>query len=244
MKCHQCNRPMKKIDRRDEMADLDEDVTDGQMADYLAAELSGDNGEWNLGIVEYCCSKCDLLVQVINDQLTDYDPLIRGWHEKAASGDSFSRFVFQYLSFIAYIKNKLFYEEQSDRRAIQRLKQDDRIRNNYLLLIHEDKELGQAWGEIREELERQPLHNSSADPDYPEIDKWWNSDGDGPSTEGNLPRGKVLSVDDWGNMVEFWYGVRNNLFHGGKNPSVGRDIFLIEHAFRTLRPLMKNELHL
>ena len=44
MKCTKCNRTMAKIDRRDEMADLDEDTTEGQMSDYFAAELSGDHG--------------------------------------------------------------------------------------------------------------------------------------------------------------------------------------------------------
>jgi len=58
MKCENCGRKLIKIDRRDEMADFDDDATDGQMADYLAAELSGDNGAWNIGIVEYHCPHC------------------------------------------------------------------------------------------------------------------------------------------------------------------------------------------
>ncbi len=43
-------------------------------------------------------------------------------------------------------------------------------------------------------------------------------------------------------MVEFWYAVRNNLFHGGKNPTIKRDCFLVEHAYRTLAVFMKNEI--
>ena len=226
------------------MAELDEDATDGQIADYFAAEESGDNGEWNLGIVEYSCAKCDIVVQVVNDQLPDYYPLIIAWHEMAAGGDCFSQFVFQYLSFIAHIKNNLFYEELSDRRAIQRLKQDDRIKNNYLSLIDQARELRQEWIELMKELEREPLHNSSTDPDYPGIDNWWNTKKYQPNEEDKLPKGRVLSLNDWENMVEFWYGVRNNLFHGGKNPRIGRDVFLVEHAFRTLRHLMENEISL
>ena len=94
MKCNKCQRPMHKVDRRDELVQLDEDVTDGQMADYLAAEYSGNHGAWNLGIVEYFCHKCNLYTQVVNDELPDYYPLIQAWHEKAAEGDTFSRFVF------------------------------------------------------------------------------------------------------------------------------------------------------
>jgi len=242
MKCHKCKRNMQKIDRRDEMADFDEEATDGQMADYFAAELSGDNGAWNLGIVEYSCSKCKLRIQIINDQLLDYYPLIRAWHEKAAEGDYFARFVFQYLSFIAHIKNNLFYDASGDRMAIQKLKQDNKIKHNYLVMVSQDQELGQIWVEVIEELKSKPLCNSSFDPDCPEVDKWWNNNGSCPTQENGQPRGRVLSVDDWGNMVEFWYGVRNNLFHGGKNPNIRRDVFLVEQAFKTLRPLVDSEI--
>jgi len=235
---------MRKIDRRDEMADLDEDATDGQIADYFAAEMSGDNGAWNLGIVEYLCSKCNLVVQVVNDQLPNYYPLIRAWHDKAVEGDCFTRFVFQNLSFIAHIKNKLFYDETSDRAAIQRLKKDNRIKQNYLAMVNQNQELSQAWIEIIEELRDKPLHNNSSDPDYPEINKWWNNIESHPNEEDQQPKGRVLSVDDWQNMVEFWYSVRNNLFHGGKNPNIKRDVFLVEGAFKTLRPLVDRELSL
>jgi len=242
MKCHKCRRNMLKIDRRNEIAEFDEEATDGQIADYFAAELSGDNGAWNLGIIEYQCSRCSLNIEVISDQLPSYNPLIRAWHDKGAEGDCFARFVFQYLSFIAHIKNNLFYDARSDREAIQSLKRDNRIRHNYLALINQDEELEQAWTEIIDELKNKPLHNSSFDPDYPEIDKWWNIDGNRPITDDQQPMGIVKAIDDWVNMVEFWYSVRNNLFHGGKDPNIGRDIFLVDQAFITLRPLVESEI--
>lgn len=224
------------------MADLDEDATDGQMADFLAAEQSGDHGAWNTGVVEYQCPKCGDIVQIIGDDLPNYNPLIKAWHDKANEGDFFVRFVFEYLSFIAHIKNNLYFDASSDRRAIQRLKQDDRIMQYYLALVSEDQELGQVWIEVMEELERKPLHNSSFDPDNPEIDKWWNNSEFLPNTDDDRPKGRVLSLEDWQNMVEFWYSVRNNLFHGGKNPNIQRDIFLVEHAFKSLRPLVTKEI--
>lgn len=232
---------MPKIDRRNDMDELNEDATDGQMADYFAAELSGDNGSWNLGIVEYHCFKCDLVFQIINDELPNYHPLITAWHEKAAEGDTFSRFIFQYLSFIAHIKNNLFFDTLNDRMAIQRLKREDGIKHSYLNMITNDNDLLQSWKEVIKELETSPLHNDSTDPDYPEIDKWWNSSQDQPNSGNRLPKGRVLSLEDWHNMVEYWYAVRNNLFHGGKNPTIGRDVFLVEHAFVTLRALVENE---
>lgn len=33
-------------------------MTEGQMTDYMAAEMSGDYGEWVVNIVTYKCSKC------------------------------------------------------------------------------------------------------------------------------------------------------------------------------------------
>jgi hypothetical protein len=52
----------------------------------------------------------------------------------------------------------------------------------------------------------------------------------------------VRSLSDWGNMVEFWYSVRNNLFHGTKDPNIKRDCFLVEHAYRTLAIFMNDEI--
>ena len=195
-----------------------------------------------MGVVEYYCSRCNLYTQVINDELPSYYPLIEAWHENAARGDTFSRFVFQYLAFIAHIKNHLFYDARSDRRAIQHLKRENRIGNAYLETIASDKDLTKAWSELITELEARPLRNSSIDPDYPEIDKWWNSSEDQPTAESDLTEGRIHSLADWPNMVEYWYSIRNNLFHGSKNPNTGRNAFLVEHAFVTLRALVENEL--
>ena len=242
MNCYKCHSQMRKIDRRNEMADLMDDVTDGQLEDYLAAELSGDNGAWNIGIVEYMCPRCEAVVQVIDDALHSFNPLITGWHEKASQGDCFSRFVFEYLSFIAHVKNNLFYKENSDRAAVQALKRDRRIEQGYLESIQVDSDIRIAWNEIIENLEDRPLRNSSLDFENPEIDKWWNNVDNVPNRDDGSPKGRVLSLDDWPNMVEFWYGVRNNLFHGGKEPNIARDVFLVEHAYVTLRQLMNIEI--
>lgn len=233
---------MRKVDRRNEMAELDDDVTDGQMADYLAADLSGDNGAWNIGLIEYQCPKCDVSVRIMNDELENYYLLIRGWHDKAAGGDYFARFVFEYLSFIAHVKNNLFYDATSDRNAIQMLKREERIQQPYLEKIASDPLLRGAWNQVIQELSERPLYNSSYDPDNPRIHDWWNCSGDSPIDADEQPKGRVLSLEDWQNMVEFWYSVRNNLFHGGKNPNIKRDMFLVEHAYITLSPLMEGEI--
>lgn len=242
MKCEYCNQKLIKIDRREEMADLDDEATDGQMADYLAAELSGDNGAWNIGIVEYQCSRCKKTFEIISDELKDYHSLVLRWHQKAEDGDYFSRFVFEYLAFIAHIRNNLFIGAASDRRAIQLLKQNAILEKNYLQAVKGNKSLLEMWQSVIKELNRNPLYNTSKDWDYPEIDAWWNSIGNEADKDDQSQKGIVRSVSDWGNMVEFWYSVRNNLFHGTKDPNVRRDCFLVEHAYRTLAIFMDNEI--
>lgn len=242
MKCENCGRKLIKIDRRDEMADFDDEATDGQMADYLAAELSGDNGAWNIGIVEYHCPHCLTTVELISDQLNDYGPLVFRWHQKAKEGDYFSRFVFEYLAFIAHLKNNLFISATSDRNAIQFLKQDAARGSTYLQTVEENKSLSEMWQSVIAELDRNPLHNSSHDFDSPEIDAWWNSIGNVPDRKDQSQKGVVRSLADWDNMVEFWYSIRNNLFHGGKDPNIQRDCFLVEHAYKTLSIFMDNEI--
>ena len=212
------------------------------MADYCSAELSGDYGAWGIGIVEYCCPSCHRAFQFITDELKSYDPLIVSWHEKAKEGDFFSRFVFEYLAFVTLLQNKLFIGAGSDRKTIQALKRD-RVREKvYIAAIGEYEPLRRLWQDVMAELGRAPLYNSSRDLDNPEIDVWWNNAGFEPLKDDKSPQGVVRSLSDWANMVEFWHSVRNNLFHGGKDPTIRRDCFLVEHAYRTLAPFMENEI--
>lgn len=243
MRCDSCGKKLIKVDRRTELTELDEDATDGQMADYFAAELSGDYGAWGIGIVEYRCPSCQRAFQFITDELTSYDPLIVSWHEKAKEGDFFSRFVFEYLAFVALLRNKLFIGAGSDRRTIQALKRDRTREEAYVAAIGDYESLRRLWQDVMAELGRAPLYNSSRDLDNPEIDVWWNNTGFEPKKDDKSPQGVVRSLSDWGNMVEFWHGVRNNLFHGGKDPTIRRDCFLVEHAYRTLASFMENEIN-
>ncbi len=243
MNCRKCGKILIKLDRREEMAEFDEDATEGQMADYFAAEESGDHGAWNIAIVEYECKRCGIVFHVQGEDLESYKDLILNWHDKAGKNeDSFSSFVFEYLAFVAHLKNNLFYDTERDRQAIQWLKQDEKRKTTYLANVDKDARLQKTWEKVIAELNEQPLRNSSHDLDNPEVDKWWNSAGDEPERGHSLPRGTVQSTADWANMVEFWCGVRNNLFHGGKNPNFQRDRFLVEHAYATLKAFMNIEL--
>jgi phage FluMu protein Com len=242
MKCEYCGKKLIKIDRREELTAPDDEASEGQMADYNAAELSGDYGAWGVGIIEYHCPRCKKTFEVQSDELKSYYPLIVRWHEKGKDGDYFSRFVFEYLAFNAHLKNNLFIDASNDRAAIQLLKRDATREKAYLRTVNINKPLHKCWLSVIAALKRYPLRNTSHDFDNPEIDDWWNSSGDHPGREDGSPKGIVRSQDDWGNMVEFWYSVRNNLFHGGKDPNIQRDCFLVEHAYKTLSVFMDIEI--
>lgn len=241
MKCDKCGQKMLKVDRREEMADLDEDATEGQTADYYAAELSGDMGNWRLGIVEYMCPKCNAILDLVSDYLEDYRPLIIEWHNKAdIENDYFSKCVFEYLSFTAYIKIYVALDANTDRAAIQILKRNKILKKLYLDEINKIDNLKSVWVDLIKQLKREPLCNSSKDLDYPELDNWWNCSKENPciDKEPVVKKGVIHSLSDWENMVEFWYGVRNNLFHGSNNPNIKRDQFLVEYAFKTQKAFM------
>lgn len=168
--------------------------------------------------------------------------LIRNWHAKASEQDYFSRFVFEYLAFISFLKTKAYPDSHMDRLAIQELKRNSSIEEGYLQIIDSDQTLKRAWEKVKMELDKTPLVNMSRNSEPEEI-AWWNCSHDDISqkteVDKNKPSGVLHSFEDWENMVEFWYSIRNNLFHGYKNPSCDRDQFLVEYGYKTLQPLME-----
>lgn len=242
MKCNECGSQMIKLDRYMEMAEMDEDVTEGQMADYLASELSGDMGTWGIGIIEYRCPKCETTIEIISDDLKNLDALIERWHAKTKTGDYFEKYVFEYLAFNVFLKTHVAMQAPTDRRAIESLKQQqDPWGNAYFGLITLDSEIiaRDAWLSVINELKQRPLYNSSKDYDHPEIDNYWTQQTGDEIDKNDKKEGVIYSLDDWNNMVEFWYAVRNNLFHAGADPEFKRDMFLVEHAFITLNAFMR-----
>lgn len=158
------------------------------------------------------------------------------WHEKDPE-DYFSGYVFQYLSFIAYLKRKKYIWISKDRGVIQSLKRETTIKDIYISLVWSNKELRDAWQEIKDELNKTPLGNISHNWVVSEDDKWWNCSADNCSATAT--KGIIKGADDWENMVEFWYAIRNNLFHGGKDPQDIRDEFLVTQWYITLKPFVE-----
>ncbi len=173
----------------------------------------------------------------------NYESLIKNWHRKATrQTDVFSKFVFEYLAFIAILKTQLF-REMDDRSSMQHLKREDSIKDIYLNKVHSTKQLSGDWKVIIDELNRVGLGNTSRNPfEAQEID-WWNCSHDHinqkTTVELNRLTGLLYSFEDWENMAEFWYSIRNNLFHGTKDPEIERNRLLIEYGYKTLRPLVK-----
>ena len=63
MKCKKCGKQMKIINKKEAMADLDDDATDGQQADYMAAVESGDLGAWAITTITYECQGCGCIIK-------------------------------------------------------------------------------------------------------------------------------------------------------------------------------------
>lgn len=178
----------------------------------------------------------------------DYPSLIRNWHERAGEEDYFSRFVFEYLAFIAHLKTQKYPSEDrkrsiTDRNAIQKFKKAEVTKHKYLELLQQDEMVRKAWEKIKGELDRSPLGNVSQNPEYAEEIKWWNCSHEHleekTPEEKRKPNGVLHSLDDWENMIEFWHTIRNNLFHGGKDPEAERDQLVVEFGYKTLRGLMQ-----
>lgn len=176
----------------------------------------------------------------------DYNSLIINWHARASQEDYFSKFVFEYLAFIAHVKTQLYPSRDPkqtviDRNAIQQLKRDKGKKQGYLECIKHNSELKKAWEKIKSELDVARLGNVSRSELVEEI-KWWNCSHENLNEktldEQHKISGVLHSLEDWENMVEFWYSIRNNLFHGGKDPEKERDQLVVEFGYKTLRELV------
>jgi len=150
---------------------------------------------------------------------TDYDELIYSWYKKAVVEDYFSKFVFLYMAFIAFLRKKRFSECVKDRDAIEKLKEDDEIKDKfYTFYVKCDRSMIVNIEGLVRELKKQPLMNE---------------------TDGRIKQVVVNSVEDWENIIEFIYIVRNNLFHGEKSPEAFRDSIMVRYAYTLLQPIIE-----
>jgi hypothetical protein len=177
-----------------------------------------------------------------------YYSLIKNWHIKASEEDYFSRFMFEYMAFIAYLRTQWKTEADikslkkndgkvTDRDYIQALKQDEYCDSFWVdvsLREPKDKKLNQALIALIDFLKNEPLVISD--------ERWWNFSGFDINKKTTTKRhaGSINGKGDFENLVEFWYSIRNNLFHGEKNPSIQRDKELVRLGFLTLSFFVEN----
>ena len=175
---------------------------------------------------------------------------IKNWHDKASDEDYFSKFTFEYLAFIAYLMTQKFPYANNERDAIQLLKQDTGTKEQFFAMKDKFKN---SYYKLQKEFDHTArLGSMNGFNDVSDV-KWWNhiclaDSFCGNSGCGDLPSGQDSFVDemkgrfygneDWANLIEFWVTIRNNLFHGGKNPEARRDQLVVEHGYKTLRVLM------
>ncbi len=167
--------------------------------------------------------------------------LIKNWHEKAKE-DYFSRYTFQYLAFEAFLK-KYKYEEgeiqrlagnKKERAYIQTVKNEYSYITAWAELVAENLDFRKKVTELVVILKKNPMTSGDA---------WWGCmDYDCNNNEAIVQKGAIQSEDDFGDMVEFWYQVRNNFFHANKNPNDKRDEILVAYAQQTLGMFMETVL--
>ena len=157
-----------------------------------------------------------------NQPTMPYQSLINQWFDRSKSEDDiFTQFIFLYISFTSFLTQ--VKDKGSDRATIISLKNSLGARTCYLHLIQRNADLNSTINELIAELKGKPITNSTVFTH----NHWKGTDGE------------LHDEEDWDNLVEFWYRVRNNLFHGHKAPEFKRDKRLITYAYKTLTPLME-----
>lgn len=159
--------------------------------------------------------------------------LIKNWHEKSKE-DYFSRYTFEYLAFEAFLKKfKYTNHNGNERTYLQLLKQDADYQIKWSALIESNQEYKKILTELCSYLENEPLQTSRKN--------WWGcSSSDFIECDAGRIEGKINNETDFTNIIEYWYQVRNNLFHGGKNPDSSRDSKIVMYAHKTLSIAMEN----
>jgi hypothetical protein len=119
------------------------------------------------------------------------------------------------------LRKKKYPESTTDRQAIESLKTNDKMRDRYFERMKMDRHLQVEWEALVKELNNTPLVNETLGNNY--HNRW---------------DGKIRDTNDWGSIVEFWYTVRNNLFHGTKSPEVFRDKSMVMYAYKTIKDMV------
>lgn len=148
------------------------------------------------------------------NELMDHRSQVELLHNKASEGDIFSRFNFEYLSFINHLNNNLYLESKTDAESIQKLKNDKLLSAEYMAQISYHRLLKKVWNSIIEESQQNLIDQKFA----------------------------VQNLDDWENMVEFWCHTRVKHYNSENVLKPTEDQTVIEQAYYTLSFLMDSQI--
>ncbi len=150
----------------------------------------------------------------------------------------------------------------TERNVIQRLKQDENLKNSYLAQIEISKDLQWKRDELIEESKRERFgnvsnlqgikewkrrnHVCSADQwcqqkwcDISVLTKQLKWEKQMKTFFSNDDKWIIYNKNDRWNIVEFRILVRDNLFHGAKDPESERDLLVVKNWYLTLKSLVK-----
>ena len=143
--------------------------------------------------------------------------IIFKWYDRSRL-DYFDQYINLFIAYNAWFKKVT--EVSKDREAITALKSRSGIWQQYIR-GETMQNLTPYMSEIVELTDQRPLqnltHNGSVDPH-------WN--------------GVVENTHDWESLIEYWYRVRCNLFHGEKSPEEDRESKIVELAYKSLNEFM------
>lgn len=147
-------------------------------------------------------------------EFMDHRSQIELLHNKASEGDIFSRFNFEYLSFVAHLNNNLYLESKNDTESIQKLKNDKLLRAEYRAQISYHHLLKKVWNSLIKESQQNLIVQKYA----------------------------VQNLDDWENMIGFWFNTRKKIYNGENVLKHTEDQALVEQAYYALSFFMENQL--
>ncbi|QDK41234.1 hypothetical protein DOM21_07140 [Bacteriovorax stolpii] len=147
-------------------------------------------------------------------ELMNHSSQIELLHKKASEGDFLSRFNYEYLSFIAHLNNNLYLESKTDVESIQKLKSDKILRAEYMAQISYHRLLKKVWNSVIEESLQELSYKQSG----------------------------VQNLEDWENMIEFWYQTRKKSYDDEPALEYTEDKSAPEQAYFTLSFFMESQI--
>jgi hypothetical protein len=146
---------------------------------------------------------------------SDKKDIVLKWYYRSKL-DYFDSYINLFISYNAWFAKAT--GETSDRNAINKLKERNDIWDEYLA------------GEVLQDLEPIASQISALTNERP----LQNLTGGNTHWDGIMKDSK-----DWPSLIEFWYRVRCNIFHGSKTPEDDREVLIVELAYKSLEVFMR-----